>query len=114
MQLPTSACVLILWTIVFKRSHQNATKYRKWSGNFTGSCTTQSNVDINIGCLSICKAEGCQVSTYLSDTRVCHVYNNVTLHANGSTPEQRITYVKDAVLEEHLQAKVFMCILFGN
>ena len=124
MQIPTKVCVLILFTIVFKCSHQNPTKYRKWSGNFTGRCTTQRKVDTNIGCLSICKAKGCQVSTYLSDTRACHVYNNVTLHANGSRQEKWITYVKDTVLEEQLQPKevpteeqlnateVSTCILF--
>ena len=112
MQLPTSACVLILWTFVFKYSHQHATKYRNRSGNFTGSCATQINVDTNIGCLSICKAKGCQVSTYFSDIRVCHVYNNVTLHANGTTPEHGIMYVKDVLLEEHLKPKVSKFILF--
>ena len=106
MKITNIFCVLILWTFVIKSSHPNATKYQKWSGGFTGSVMTQTHSDTIIGCLSICEANECQASTYISETRVCEVYSNVTLHEAGSTQEQEMLYVKDGVLENHLQAKV--------
>ena len=45
MKITNIFCVLILWTFVIKRSHQNATKYQKWSGVFTGSVMTQTHSD---------------------------------------------------------------------